>query len=264
VHGVVESVERLSPQLVRVRLGGPGLDEFVDAGRADAYVNLQFPPPGAPYEVPFDAHAVRELPSEQRPVGRRYTVRAWDAGTRVLTLDFVVHGDDGVAGRWALHAKPGDLLQLKGPGGNYDPSPDANWYLFVGDESALPAIGAALERVPAGRPAVAVLEVEDAAGEIELPSPGDVTLVWVRRDGRHDDDLLLTALRGLELPAGRCDAFVHGEAVETRGVRAHLLRERVVLREDLSVSPYWRRGFTDEEWRKVKKDWQRAVEQDVV
>src|SRR6478609_1625171 len=112
MHGEVVSVERLSPQLVRVRLGGPGLDGFVDAGRADAYVNLQFPPPGAPYAVPFDGPAVRELPAAQRPIGRRYTVRAWDEEHRILTLDFVVHGDEGVAGQWARSAQPGDLLQL--------------------------------------------------------------------------------------------------------------------------------------------------------
>lgn len=58
-------------------------------------------------------------------------------------------------------------------------------------------------------------------------------------------------------------AFVHGEAVANRALRRHLLLDWRLPREDLSVSPYWRRTFTDESWREVKKDWLREVEQDV-
>src|SRR6478609_5023528 len=126
MHGEVTRIERLTPQLIRVHLTGPGLDDFVDADRADAYVNLQFPPEGATYSAPFDQKAARELPPEQRPAGRRYTVRAWDPATRTLTIDFVVHGDEGIAGRWVQRAKPGDLVQLVGPGGNYNPAQDAD------------------------------------------------------------------------------------------------------------------------------------------
>ena len=71
-------------------------------------------------------------------------MRAWDAERSLLTLDFVVHGDEGVAGPWAAAAKPGDVLQLTGPGGAYTPDPDAAWHLMVGDLSVLPAIGASL------------------------------------------------------------------------------------------------------------------------
>ena len=78
-----------------------------------------------------------------------------------------------------------------------------------------------------------------------------------------DGDLLLGRCAHSPLPSGRACAFVHGEAVATRAVRAHLLREGVVHREDLSVSPYWRRPMTDEEWRSIKAAWQREVEQDV-
>ena len=41
-----------------------------------------------------------------------------------------------------------------GPAGAYSPDPDADWHLMVGDESALPAIAASLEAVPAGAPVV--------------------------------------------------------------------------------------------------------------
>jgi NADPH-dependent ferric siderophore reductase len=260
MYGEVLRVQVLTPQLVRVVLGGEGLAGFVDAGRADSYVNLQFLPPGVDYAPPFDAAAVRERPREQQPSGRRYTVRAWDALTRELTIDFVVHGDEGLAGRWAQSAAPGDRIQFTGPGGGYDPDPEADWYLLVGDESALPAIAVAAERAPAGKPLVVVLEIEDEQGRLALPG----TVTWVMRNGRQEETLLLEAVQRLDLPVGRCDAFVHGEAVATRRLRTWLLSTGVVAREHLSVSPYWRHGYTDEQWRQVKAAWQRDVENDVL
>ncbi|MEO9323388.1 siderophore-interacting protein [Nocardioides sp. C4-1] len=261
MYGEVVSTETLTPHLIRVVLGGPGLDGLVAPAGADSYVNAFFVPPGAPYEVPFDDDAVRDLPREQRPYPRRYTVRSWDADQQRLTLDFVVHGDVGRAGRWATHARPGDRLQFRGPAGDWTPSPDADSYLFVGDESAFPAIGGALERVPSGRPVVAVLETGSAAGELALSSPGDLSLVWVHRDGAADlDTLLVDAVRGLDPLPGVVDAFVHGEAASTRAVRRHLLETGAVAREHLSCSPYWRRGLDDEQWRAVKGAWTREVE----
>ena len=265
MYGTVVRTERLTPDLVRVVLGGDGLAEFAPCADTDAYVNAFFVPDEAPYAVPFTDDEVRHLPRAQRPFPRRYTVRRWDAGARQLTIDFVVHGDLGLAGRWAQHAVPGDRLQLRGPAGGYTPPPEADAYLFVGDESALPAIAASAEAVPAGRPVVVVVEVESAASELELESPGDLRVHWVHREGSDGDPdaLLVDAVQRLPRPDGVVSAFVHGEAVAVRAVRRHLLGEGIVAREHLSASPYWRRGHTDEEWRSVKAAWQREVESDV-
>ena len=266
-YGDVVRTERLTPQLVRVVLGGEGLDGFAVPAGADSYVNASFLPHGAPYGVPFEDDAVRGLPREQRPYPRRFTVRHWDDVARELTLDFVVHGDVGHAGRWALHAQPGDRLQLRGPAGDFVPHADADSYLLVGDESALPAIAGSAEAVPAGKPVVAVVEVQDAAGEITLTSPGDLTIVWVHRADATGpvEELLPAAVAALSAEAlpGRVSAFVHGEAVTTRAVRRHLLEHQLVARADLSCSPYWRRGHDDEQWRSVKAAWTREVETDV-
>ncbi len=262
LHGRVERVERLTPRIVRVVLGGEGLASYQPATATDQYVNVVFPPPGAPYQVPFDVDAARA--GDHRPVGRRYTIRAWDPVARQVTIDFVVHGDVGVAGRWANHARPGDLLQFIGPSGGYTPDPDADWYLMVGDESALPAIGASLEQVPEGRPVLAVLVVDDADHHLALATPGALSVRWVHRGGQGDaSESLVAAVAALEFPAGTVSAFVHGEAAETRAVRRHLLGERAMDRSLLSVSPYWRRGQSDEAWREVKRDWLAEVEQDV-
>lgn len=263
VYGTVLRVDRLTRSTVRVVLGGPGLDGFVMGDWTDGYVNCQFVPAGADYDVPFDDDHVRSLPRELRPAARRYTVRRWDGARRELTLDFVVHGDEGVAGRWAQTAQPGDRLQLRGPSGGYAPDLSADWHLLVGDESALPAIAAAVERIPDDVPVRVLVEVDGAADELELASAGERHVVWVHRRGQHDvDRLLADAVAGLVRPPGRVHAFVHGEAVSVRALRTLLLREWEVPPEDLSLSPYWRRSYTDERWREVKKAWLAEVAND--
>src|SRR4051812_13333336 len=93
----VISTERLTPRMIRVVLGGEGLAGFRAGEFTDHYVKLQVPPPGAAYAAPFDPEDVKaRFPNEQWPRTRTYTVRAWDAQRGELTIDFVVHGDEGV------------------------------------------------------------------------------------------------------------------------------------------------------------------------
>lgn len=265
MYGTVVRTEQLTPQLRRVVLGGEGLADFADPPSADAYVNAFFLPEQADYAPPFDTETVRDLPRDRRPYPRRYTVRGWDRATGELTIDFVVHGDVGYAGRWATHAAPGDRLELRGPAGDYSPPTTADGFLLVGDESAVPAIAACAEAVPAGAPVTVVLEVEDASGRCEIASPGELTVHWVHRagvDGAELDALLADAVAALPRPTGTLSAFVHGEAESIRAVRRVLLGQGRVAPELLSCSPYWRRGHTDEQWRTVKRDWVREMHAD--
>jgi NADPH-dependent ferric siderophore reductase len=263
VHGEVEEVVRLTPSMVRVVLGGAGLDGFEPIAFTDQYVNALFVPEGAPYSVPFDVDEVRALPPEHRPVGRRYTIRAWDPDTRRVTIDFVVHGDVGHAGRWANRARVGDLLQIVGPAGGYAPSTTADWHLMVGDESALPAIAASLEQVRPGVPVLVVVVVDGPDHELALDCPGDAKVQWVHRAGDPGNhELLLAAIVSTELPEGTADVFVHGEAAEVRAVRRHLVADRGIPKEGASMSPYWRRGLTDEAWREVKGSFVAAMRDD--
>ena len=265
MHASVIATEWLTPGLVRIVLGGDDLDRFEMPESTDTYVNVAIPPPDAPYGEIFDpAEVKRDHPSEWWPRRRRYTVRWWDPVQHLLTVDFVVHGDSGAAGPWAAAARPGTVLVFEGPGGGYRPDPTADWHLFVGDESALPAIAASLEVVPTGALAVVRLVCDGPEHEIELPCPGELDVTWSHRSGTASDvSLLADAVRELPFPRGRVDAFVHGEAEEIREIRRHLLGERGLERRDMSCSPYWRRTMTDEAWREVKRDFVSAMEADV-
>lgn len=260
MHGEVLTTIRLTPSLIRVVLGGPGLDDFVmPEDDTDAYVNIAVPPSGATYGPVFDPREVRETRQREFwPARRRCTVRRWDAGARELTLDFVVHEGSGAAGRWALAARPGDVLVFNGPGSGYHPSSVVDWHLMAGDESALPAIAASLERLPSRAHAVVRLVCEGPEHEIPLECPGDLDLRWVHRT-EADPSPLLAAVEAASFPEGSVQAFIHGEAEETRALRSHVIRERGLPRSAMSCSPYWRRGMSDEQWRSVKKDFVGAM-----
>ncbi|MEU4696548.1 siderophore-interacting protein [Nonomuraea dietziae] len=256
-RGVVLRTERLTPHMVRVVFGGEGLARFATEGLTDHYVKLVFPCEGVDLPTPFTMAGCREsMPREHWPRLRTYTVRVWDPAARELTIDFVVHGDEGLAGPWAEAARPGDELYLLGPGGGYAPSPDADWHLLAGDESALPAIAASLEALPSGATARVFIEVEGPEEEQKL----DMPVVYVHRQGGPRGDRLVEAVRGLDFPSGRVHAFVHGEAACVKELRRFLRVEKEIPLDQLSISGYWRLGVDDEGWRSVKKDWNRQVE----
>ena len=140
------------------------------------------------------------------------------------------------------------------------PDPDADWHLLVGDPSVVPAIAAALPRIPAGRPVHVLLQVDGPEDELPLDSPGDLQVTWLHGG---DDGSLADALRALAFPAGAVHAFVHGEAGAVRAVRRHLLAEREIPRESVSISGYWKQTRTEEGWREDKPEWNRLVEADL-
>lgn len=256
-------VEDVTPHMRRVIFGGEGFERFMsrDAPYADRYVKLVFLAPGVDYAEPLDLDVVREtMPHTAWPVLRTYTVRWIDREADELAIDFVIHGDEGLAGPWASAARKGDVMYLRGPGGAYTPDPAADWHLFVGDEAAIPAIGSALETLEAGSRGHAFIEVGGRSDEQPLPTRGRVAVHWLHRGNARPGttSMLLDAVRALSWPDGRVCAFVHGESGLLKSVRPHLLDERNVARTDLSVSAYWRRGSTEEGFR----DWKAAQPSD--
>jgi NADPH-dependent ferric siderophore reductase len=227
----------------------------------DHYVKLVFAPEGVTYPEPLDVEAIRrDLPREQWPRTRTYTVRAWDEAARELTLDFVHHGDEGLAGPWAAAARPGDGVYFMGPGGGYAPDPAADWHLLAGDESALPAIAASVQQLPAGARAKVFVEVSDPDEEQKLTTADDVEIVWLHRGERPLGEALVEAVTALEFPPGDVHVFVHGEANFVKELRRHLRLDRGLPRERLSISGYWRRGADEDGWQSSKREWNQRVE----
>ncbi|RDI65129.1 NADPH-dependent ferric siderophore reductase [Nocardia pseudobrasiliensis] len=233
---VVRGTERLTDHLIRVRLGGPGFAAFQPNGFTDAYVKLLFP-----------------LPDGE--VMRTYTVRSIDPEAEEIAIDFVYHGDEGIAGPWAAGAQPGDTIDLFGPGGAYAPRADADWHLLAGDESALPAISAACAALPSDAVGRVFVEIAGPAEELAVERPVGVELTWLHRGSGAPGEALAAAVRAEPWRDGRVHVFIHGEAQAVmHELRPYIRKERGVTAEFASISGYWRRGRTEEGFREWKRD----------
>jgi NADPH-dependent ferric siderophore reductase len=251
----------LTPSMRRLVFTGPDLTCLRELPYTDHYVKILFAPHGSDYRWPFDADALRATePAERWPVTRTYTVRAYDAARNEMTIDFVVHGDEGLAGPWAARAEAGDQIGFFGPGGGYAPDPDADCHLLVGDEAALPAIAAALDRLGARARAVVYLEVGGSADQQVLSSSPDVHVTWVHRRQRPYGDALAEVVRAAGVPAGDVQAFVHGNAEMIRRMRRFLFTEIDFNRRRVSMSGYWRTGQTEDGWQAGKRAFNAELE----
>jgi NADPH-dependent ferric siderophore reductase len=259
--------EQLAPHLVRVVLGGTGFDTFAPNEFTDSYVKLIFVADDvdvAQLPQPLTLDSFAALPADQQPVIRTMTVRRADPTARELTIDVVVHGEHGVAGPWADTAQPGQPMYLMGPGGAYAPDPSADWHLLAGDESALPAIAAALEALPDNAVGKAFIEISGPEDEIALTAPESVQVNWIYRGGRADlvpEDRagdhapLIEAVKTTQWLPGQVHVFIHGEAQAVmHNLRPYIRKEREVDAKWASISGYWRRGRTEETFRQWKKE----------
>jgi NADPH-dependent ferric siderophore reductase len=250
----VTSTEWLTPSLVRVIASADDVSVYAANASSDKYAKLFFVDPSLGIEPPYDISALRErLPQEQWPVVRTYSIRWVDEAARRIAIDFVVHGDEGVAGPWAAAAKPGDLLVASAPGGAYAPDPAADWHVFVGDESAMPAIGAALEALRPDARGVAYLDVHSADDQIAFMKPDGVALHWLYRSEGTAESLLADAVAAGEWVDGDVQVFAHGEREAMKALR-EVFRAKGVRRERLSLSGYWARGRTEDRFQAEKRE----------
>jgi NADPH-dependent ferric siderophore reductase len=246
--------EQLSPHTVRVTAGGPGFDALRMNDFTDKYAKILFVDPSLGLTPPYDLAALREsLPPGRQPVTRTYTLRRADPERQELTIDFVVHGDEGIAAPWAAHAEPGDLLTMSGAGGAYRPDPASDWHLLAGDESALPAICSALEALPNDARGIAYLETSDPGEYLDAKPPAGVEVIWLHRPHPGSQpQLLADALLAGSWPAGRADVFAHGERESMKAVRA-ALKTRVGDGDQVSLSGYWAAGRTEDVFQSEKR-----------
>lgn len=261
---VVDRTERLTPHMVRVHLGGPAFDDFVGTAdpdklaATDKYVKLLLAKPSLGLEPPYDLEELRgTLPKQDRPARRTYTVRAVDHTARTIAVDFVVHGDDGLAGPWAAAAQPGDKLALSGPGGGYAPVDDPDvTHVLLGDDSALPAIGAALESMADTATGVALVEVAGPADEQQIAHPAGVDLRWLHRDatGAQPGTLLLDAARALPRASRPVQVFAHGERTAMKAIRRLLQDDWGLEKREMSLSAYWALGRGEDQFQEEKRE----------
>jgi len=284
--------EQLSPNFLRLTLTGPDLVHFGTAG-LDQRIKLVLPlPDGSFTDVgQFDESVGmmewyrrwRELPDETRNPIRTYTIRAVRPESREIDVDFVLHGTEGPASAWASAAGPGAPLVVIGPDARADETGGLEWnpgdagsVLIAGDETAVPAICAIVESLPAYVTGSVYIEVPTEADALPLTAPEGVAVRWLARGSAAHGLRLSAAVHAWgetrvaettasaaaapgstefadpsedevlwEVPessVGSCYAWLAGEASTITALRRHLVRGLGIDRRSVAFMGYWRRG----------------------
>lgn len=230
----VIGIDKISKHMTRVSLGGQDLDGFTSLG-FDDHVKLFFPQTDAGEARPDVQLAL---------VGRDYTPRRYDPKTNTLVIDFALHEAGGPATRWAEQVQTGQHLEIGGPRGSFIIPEAYDWYLMMGDETALPAIGRRLEELPAGARALVIAEVDGVADEISFETAADISITWAHRNGAKpgSSDVLSRALTKLRLPGGDYYAWVACESLIAKALRTQLIAENGANPKWMRAAGYWRRG----------------------
>ena len=212
----------ITPRMRRVSLVGPTMDGFAHRPGQDLALNLP------------DEHGGQ--------VRRHYTIRRFDAVEGRLEIDFVLHGPSP-ATNWARRAAIGDEIVAEGPRGRTTVRGPADWRLFTGDETALPAIAAMIEGLGAGERAIAFIEVAGAAEQQPIETAAALEVTWLHRSGAPQAPSLglLEALTTFRLPPGDGQACIIGETSTVRAQRQGLIA-RGFAKDRIAAEGYWRPG----------------------
>jgi len=229
----VSDVRQLTPHMVRVTLVGPDLDGFVSAA-PDDHVKLFFPVAGGALNLPTLGPDGPVYPEGVEPSpSRDYTPRRFDPAAGELDIDFVLHGD-GPASTWAEHAKPGDMLGVGGPRGSMVVPDDYDHYVFVGDATALPAIGRWLEQLRPDAKATVFVEVPSLDDRQDLARNAR----WfVEGESPRLDE----AVASLLIPEGDTFWWVATESKRARTLRSLLVEHRGIDKDRVKATGYWQK-----------------------
>lgn len=240
----VVAARRITPNMMRVELTTPDFDGFKSLAYDD-HVKLFFAPDGGELIMPIDGPNGPEMPEGMpRPEGRDYTPRYFNAEKNQFAIDFVIHGD-GVASRWAEQARPGKTIGVGGPRASFVVSGDPDYWLLVGDDTALPAIGRRLEELDAGQNAIAFIEVASDDELQNFETIADCKINWVTRHPSAPGEALSESVEKALLPVGPAYGFIAGESAMSKRLRAHLVDVRNFEPDHVKAAGYRARGASD-------------------
>jgi len=248
----VKSARYLSPNFIRVTFAGPELEGFPE-GHEGANCKLLLPRDGESRQE-FEAYFEPDAPSERIHPVRTYTVRSFRRELLELDIDFVAHGDEGPATRWAQRAAPGAFLGFLGPSAPKITDFHADWYLLAADLSAMPVVEATLEALPGDARGVAVFEVPSEEDIREISAPPGIALNWLIHENVHAASTAqVDFVKALDWPSGTVQTCIAGESSVIRALRDHLHNERRVPKADTYISGYWKIGLVEDEHQQMKR-----------
>ncbi|GAB3620804.1 siderophore-interacting protein [Glutamicibacter endophyticus] len=244
---IVDQVLDYTPRMRRVIFRGEGVRNYATDGPAVPNIKLYFPRPGQELDFPQrDASGRRwAFAGDQRSRVRTYTVRWLDAEAGQMAIDFVRHGDEGLASAWVERAAEASKLGAFGGGGRV--LKPGGYALLLGDETALPAISDTLEQMPEEQYGEVFIEVADAAEIHELRAPEGVRINWLPRGGAPAGSTrtLIDAMLRYQLQdPSRTHLWVSAESQVVRFARGWA-SEAGIPKENRLIIGYWHRTMDE-------------------
>ncbi len=238
----------ITPHYIRITLEGPDVQKF---SQTTIGVNnkIFLAPEGCDrVHLPeFDFEKGQWVPMDEaiRPSVRTYTHRGINLETNELYVDFVAHGDEGPASKWAIQAPIGAELGVAMGTEAAALYPKANRYVLVGDATAIPVLGAILEDLPAGVQAQAFIEVETKEDIQVLPTKASASIEWIiNPTPGQSTELAEKAVTYIEAQ-GEMEskfAYVAAEFSTVKIMRNFLRKEQNWTKDELYAYSYWKFG----------------------
>ncbi len=230
----------VTPYLISVILTGNELDEFNSAS-FDDHVKLFFPAlaQSKPVLPRFNANGSLDKSSMMEVISRDFTPCHYDALKRELEIQFVMHGE-GQASTWAAQAKPGDFLGVGGPKSSLLIPMQFDWFLMMGDETAIPAISRRLAELPPGTQVTVMIELEHPDSQVNFISEATVELFWL-----HRHHTLQEQLAAWSVPLGDGFVWAAGESSSMREIYTQLINRYSIDKSRLRISSYWKKGASN-------------------
>ncbi len=186
---------------------------------------------------------------EEKPQVRTYTNRQIDLVAKELSIDFVHHGDDGLASTWAINAAVGDSLEIGMKESMRTLVPDAAHYLIAGDATALPVIAAILEQLPSGVKVKAFIEVATKEDELVLSTPADVDLEWIHNPHPEQGSVLAERVKAFEFDDNGLASYIYlaAEYDIIKTLRHYFRVEKYWNPKEMYACSYWKIGAKEGE-----------------
>lgn len=180
---------------------------------------------------------------------RRFSVRSVDRDNNTITFWMTTH-HEGLASNWVKKAIPGTELDVIGPRGKITLDPLADWYLFVGEVSALGAFYNLADAIEVPGQAIFIVEVPSAQDIVtaQFDEGLGVTGIFIERQDRKADDPegVLRGLAAFEFPEGDGHAYLFGEFHQVNAAKIALL-DRGMSEEQISSKAFWRTGRSNQD-----------------
>ncbi|NNF63222.1 MAG: siderophore-interacting protein [Acidimicrobiia bacterium] len=237
---VVAARDELTPRLLQLTFEGDGLATMAAPEPASS-VRLLVPSPGTDELVTPKWNGNEFLLDDgTRPALRTFTPLRVDRDAGRLDLQIVRH-PGGAVSTWAEHATLGAEAAISGPGSGYTIDEDAERFILLGDETAIPAISDLLGVIPHDAAVEVHIEIVQPDARLPLSEYPNASVTWhVGDEGAVPGGRLVEVVHGFDGLLETTRLWAAGEAASMHAIRKHVFKSLHVPRSQATIRGYWK------------------------